>query len=194
MTAPNKQLTNGGAPDIQTMLAASSADDGAPLPSMLARAMVYSQDADRKLDRARAMKQEAAKYRDEVQRQTLEQTEAFSAEARAKAEADYDDARKLRADAEETYDAARAELARAATVRADADAYAASARTEADDHADGVRSDASTYAGVHGLCNITRMALGTACSVAGVWPMRSPSAHSSSESLESMCNLLVRMI
>ena len=126
MTTPNKQRTNNGIRDIQTMLAASSADDGAPLPSMLARAMVYSQDADRKLDRARAMKQEAAKYRDEVQRQTLEQTEAFCAEARAKAEADYDEARKLRADAEETYDAAR---------------------TEADDHADGVRSDASTYAG-----------------------------------------------
>ncbi|MCH7608553.1 MAG: hypothetical protein IIC94_08340 [Chloroflexi bacterium] len=147
MTTPNKQRTNGSMYDIRTMLAASSADDGAPLPGMLARAMVYSQDADRKLDHARAMKQEAAKYRDEVQRQTLEQTEAFCAEARAKAEADYDDARKLRADAEETYDAARAELARAATVRADADAYAASARTEADDHADGVRSDASTYAG-----------------------------------------------
>ena len=40
------------------------------------------------------MKQEAAKYRDEVQRQTIEQTEAFCAEARAKAEADYDEARR----------------------------------------------------------------------------------------------------
>ncbi len=132
MTAPNRQRTNGGAPDIRAMLAASAADDGAPLPSMLARAMVYSQDADRKLDRARAMKQEAAKYRDEVQRQTVEQTEAFSAEARAKAEREYDDARNLRAEAEETYDAARAELARAATVRSEASAYARSVRAEAD--------------------------------------------------------------
>lgn len=146
MTAPNRQRTNGGAPDIRAMLAAASADDSAPLPGMLARAMVYSQDADRKLDRARAMKQEAAKYRDEVQRQTIEQTEAFCAEARTKAEAEYDEARKLRTDAEETYDAARAELARAATVRADADAYAVMMRTEADDHADGVRAEASTYA------------------------------------------------
>ncbi|MCH8199776.1 MAG: hypothetical protein IIA54_06900 [Chloroflexi bacterium] len=96
MTSPNKRRTSGGMPDIRTMLAASSADDNAPLPGMLARAMVYSQEADRKLDRARAMKQEAAKYRDEVQRQTLEQTEAFCAEARAKAEADYDEARKPR--------------------------------------------------------------------------------------------------
>ena len=40
MTAPNKQLTNGGAPDIRAMLAASSDDDNAPLPGMLARAMV----------------------------------------------------------------------------------------------------------------------------------------------------------
>ena len=133
MTSPSQQRTNGGGvPDIRTMLAASAADDGAPLPSMLARAMVFSQDADRKLDRARAMKQEAAKYRDEVQRQTVEQTEAFSAEARAKAEAEYDDARKLRADAEEAHAAGRAELERAATVRAEADAYAAAVRAEAD--------------------------------------------------------------
>ena len=148
MTSPSQQRTNGGgAPDIRTMLAASAADDGAPLPGMLARAMVYSQDADRKLDRARAMKQEAAKYRDEVQRQTLEQTEAFCAEARSKAEAEYDDVRKLRAEAEKAFDAGRAELERAATVRAEADAYAEAVRAEADAHADGVRSEAGTYAG-----------------------------------------------
>ena len=135
MTSPNRQRTNGGgAPDIRTMLAASSADDGAPLPGMLARAMVYSQDADRKLDRARAMKQEAAKYRDEVQRQTVEQTEAFFAEARSKAEAEYDAARQMRADAEDARAASRAELERAATVRAEADAYAEAVRTEADDY------------------------------------------------------------
>ena len=135
MTSPNRQRTNGGgAPDIRTMLAASSADDGAPLPGMLARAMVYSQDADRKLDRARAMKQEAAKYRDEVQRQTVEQTEAFFAEARSKAEAEYDDARQMRADAEDARATSRAELERAATVRAEADAYAEAVRTEADDY------------------------------------------------------------
>ncbi len=135
MASPHRQRTNGGgAPDIRTMLAASSADDGAPLPGMLARAMVYSQDADRKLDRARAMKQEAAKYRDEVQRQTVEQTEAFFAEARSKAEAEYDAARQMRADAEDARAASRAELERAATVRAEADAYAEAVRTEADDY------------------------------------------------------------
>ena len=144
MTSPRYQRTNGGgAPDIRTMLAASSADDGAPLPGMLARAMVYSQDADRKLDRARAMKQEAAKYRDEVQRQTVEQTEAFCAEARAKAEAEYDAARKLRADAEEAYDAGRAELERAATVRAEADAYAESVRAEADTYRQSAEAQAA---------------------------------------------------
>ena len=133
-------------PDIRTMLAASSADDGAPLPGILARAMVYSQDADRKLDRARAMKQEAARYRDEIQQQTVDQTETFCAEAREKAQAEYDEARKLRTDAEETYDAARAELGRAATIRVEADAYAEAARAKADDHAGGVRSEADAYA------------------------------------------------
>ena len=133
MTSRGQQATNGGgAPDIHTMLAASFDDDGTPLHGMLARAMVYNQDAERKLERARAMKQEAAKYRDEVQRQTVEQTEAFCAEARGKTEEEYDAARKMRADAEGAHDDARAELERAATVRAEADAYAGSVRAEAD--------------------------------------------------------------
>ena len=135
----------GGAPDINSMLAASFADDSAPLPGMLARSMVYNQDAERKLERARAMKQEAAKYRDEVQRRTVEQTEAFCAEARAKADEEYDAARKMRAEAEGAYDDARAELERAATVRAEADAYAEGVRSEAGAYAGSVRAEADAY-------------------------------------------------
>ena len=146
MTSHSQQRTNGGgSPDIHTMLSASFADDGAPLPGMLARAMVYNQDADRKLDRARAMKQEAAKYRDEVQRQTVEQTEAFCAGARAKVEAEHDAARKLRADAEEAHTAARAEIERAATIRAEADSYAEALRAETDTYVGNVRAEAEAY-------------------------------------------------
>ena len=135
MNPHGQQAANGGgAPDIRTMLAASLDDDGTPLHGMLARAMVYNQDAERKLERARAMKEEAAKYRDEVQRQTVEQTEAFCADARGRTEEEYDAACKLRADAEGAYGDARAELERAASIRAEADAYAEAVRAEADEH------------------------------------------------------------
>ncbi len=148
MNPHGQQAANGGgAPDIRTMLAASLDDDGTPLHGMLARAMVYNQDAERKLERARAMKQEAAKYRDEVQRQTLEQTEAFCADARGKTEEEHEAARKLRADAKEAYDDARAQLERAASIRAEADAYAEAVRAEAGAYAGSVRAEADAYRG-----------------------------------------------
>ncbi len=147
MTSRNQPPTSAGdARDLHAMLSASFARDGAPLPGMLARAMVYNQDAERKLEHARSMKQEAAKYRDQVQRQTVEQTEAFCAEVRTKVEEEYDAARKMRSDAEAAYEAARAEIERAATIRADADSHADAVRAEAGAHADAMRAKADSYA------------------------------------------------
>ena len=50
-------------PDIRTLLAASMADDEEPMNAMLAKAMLYSQDADRKLEQARAAREQAESAR-----------------------------------------------------------------------------------------------------------------------------------
>ena len=151
MTSSNRTPTDHGVPPELGALLAALADDRAPLDGILAHAMVYSQDADRKLERARVMKREATKYRAEAQRQTIEQTEAFCIEARERAEEEQEAAgrlriqareraeeeqeaaRKLRAQAQEAWETARSELDRAVEVRAEAEAYLDSVRAEAEE-------------------------------------------------------------
>lgn len=122
----------GGMPDIRTMLAASFADEQEPLTAMLARAMIYSQDADRKLERAKAMRTEAERYREQVQRETVAQTEALCAAMLQEAEEEQKSAHDLRSEAEQQWESARAELDRATRQREEADRYREVVQAEAD--------------------------------------------------------------
>jgi hypothetical protein len=69
-------LPGPSAPDIRAMLNASFAEEQEPTSAMLARAMIYAQDADRKLEEAKVVRSQAEKYRAEMQRTTVAQTEA----------------------------------------------------------------------------------------------------------------------
>ena len=95
------------APDIRAMLAASFAEEDEPMSAMLARAMINSQDADRKLEDAKAMREAAGKFRAEMQKSTLEQTEALCQQIREEAEQELTAARDTHAEADQAWDAAR---------------------------------------------------------------------------------------
>ena len=119
--------------DLAAILTSSSEADE-PITAMLARAMIYSHDADRKLEQAQALKSEAEKYRSQVQRQSVEATEELCNQMREEAEEEADAARRLRTQAEEKWSGAHAELERATVSREEADAYMAAVRTEAEDY------------------------------------------------------------
>ena len=148
-------FTNGraSAPDIRALLAASFDDERESSSAMLARAMLFAQDADRKLAEAKNVRSEAERFRSEMQRTTVEQTEALVRQMRDEAEHDRDDAQQLRDEAESTWEAARAELERANTVReeaeqvrfraqADAEAYRHQAIAEAEREAINIKDTA----------------------------------------------------
>ena len=139
-------------PDIRTLLAASMADEEEPLNAMLAKAMLYSQDADRKLDQAKAARDQAEKYRAEIQKNTIAETEVYCAEVRAEAQRELDDATKVSGEAHATWEAARAELERASDTRTESEAYADKMRSDLDQErtailTEAVRQAAATRAG-----------------------------------------------
>ena len=148
MTSHNRTPTDHGLPPELGALLAAFTDDQAPLDGMLAHALVFSQDADRKLERARAMKREATKYRAEAQRQTIEQTEAFCIQARERTEEEQEAARKLRTEAGEAWETARSELDRAVELRSEAEAYLDSVRAEAEELRRSVAAEAESDAEV----------------------------------------------
>jgi hypothetical protein len=114
------------------MLAASFAEEDEPMSAMLARAMIYSQDADRKLEDAKAMREAAGKYRAEMQKTTMEQTEALC--------------QQMREEAEQAWDGARAELERAVATREEAEAYRAGIVEQAELEALGMKKAAREQA------------------------------------------------
>ncbi len=135
-------------PDIRTLLAASMADDEEPMNAMLAKAMLYSQDADRKLEQARAAREQAEKYRAEIQKNTIEETEVYCAELRVGAERERAEAVKTREEAHTAWEAARAELERAGHQRTDAEAYADKIRADLDDERTAILTEAVRQAAV----------------------------------------------
>ena len=148
-------ITNGraSAPDIRALLAASFDDERESSSAMLARAMLFAQDADRKLAEAKNVRSEAERFRSDMQRTTLEQTEALVRQLREEAERDRDEAQELRDEAEAKWEAARAELERAsalreeaehgrATAQADGEAYRQTAVSEAEREAINIKDTA----------------------------------------------------
>ena len=122
------------APDIRAMLAASFADEQEPTTAMLARAMIFAQDVDRKLDEAKSMRAEAERYRAEMQKTTVEETEALCREMREEAEQDQASAVEMREETEALWESARAELERATTVRQEAEQFRAAAQTDVEEY------------------------------------------------------------
>jgi ribosome recycling factor len=139
----NGHLNSGvSSPDIRAMLAASFADEQEPLTAMVARAMIYAQDADRKLDQAKNVRAEAQRFRAEMQKTTMEQTEELCREMREEAEQDKTAAREVREEAESVWEAARAEFERGTILRQDAELILTAARAEAEEHRRTVNADA----------------------------------------------------
>ena len=117
----NGTTTRGAsAPDIRAMLAASFADEQEPMTAML-----YAQDADRKLHEAKTAKAEAERYRAEMQRSTAESVWES-------ARAELDRATTLRHESEEIF----------STARADADEYRRTAVAEAEREAIAIKDTA----------------------------------------------------
>ncbi|MDA1036078.1 MAG: hypothetical protein O3B65_04250 [Chloroflexi bacterium] len=142
-------------PDIRALLAASFDDEQEPASAMLARAMIYAQDADRKLSEARSVKVEAERFRAEMQRNTVDQTEALCRQMREEAEHENATARELREESEAVWESARAELERATTLKeeseelrihalADAEEYRRAAVAESEREAIHIRDEART--------------------------------------------------
>jgi hypothetical protein len=129
-----QQHHGASAPDIRTMLAASFADEQEPTTAMLARAMIYAQDAARKLAGAKSFKAEAERFRSEVQKNTFEQTETLCRQMHEEAEEDMVAARETKEEAESVWETARAELDRATILRQDAEQIMATARADAEEY------------------------------------------------------------
>lgn len=143
------------APDIRALLAASFDDEQEPASAMLARAMIYAQDADRKLSEARSVKTEAERFRAEMQRNTVDQTEALCRQMRDEAEHDSAAAHELREESEAIWESARAELERATVLKeeseqlriqalADAEEYRRAAVAESEREAINIKDEART--------------------------------------------------
>ncbi len=143
------------APDIRALLAASFDDEQEPASAMLARAMIYAQDADKKLSEARSVKVEAEKFRAEMQRNTVDQTEALCRQMREEADRESATAHEVREESEAVWESARAELGRATTLReeseqirinalADAEEYRRAAVAESEREAIHIKDEART--------------------------------------------------
>jgi colicin import membrane protein len=117
-----------------------------PITAMLARALMYSQDAERELEHARALKMEAERYRSKVQHDTVEKTEAFCNGLRNKAERELDRAQQALEEAQEKEQAAQAVLKEAQATLADAESQAARTTTDAEAQATKVTAEADEYA------------------------------------------------
>jgi hypothetical protein len=65
--------------DILTLFAASICEEDEPMNAMFAKAMLYSQDADRKLEQARSAKEQAEKHRAEGQKNASYETKEYCA-------------------------------------------------------------------------------------------------------------------
>lgn len=128
--------TTGGvsAPDIRALLAASFDDEQEPASAMLARAMIYAQDADKKLSEARSVKVEAERFRAEMQRNAVEQTEVLCRQMREEAEEVSTAAHDLRQESEAVWESARAELDRATVLRNEAEQIRGQAVNESEEY------------------------------------------------------------
>ena len=93
-------LPGPSAPDIRAMLNASFAEEQESTSAMLARAMIYAQDADRKLEEAKVVRSEAGKYRAEMQRTTVAQREELCRQMHEEADQDQSAAQDLRDEVE----------------------------------------------------------------------------------------------
>jgi hypothetical protein len=134
MNAYGNGHSNSGvrSPDIRAMLAASFANEQEPLTAMVARAMIYAQDADRKLDQAKSVRAEAQRFRAEMQKTTMEQTEELC--------------REMCEETENVWGAARAEFERGTILRQDAEVILTAARAEAEEHLSTVSTEAELEA------------------------------------------------
>jgi hypothetical protein len=148
MNAYRNGTTNRGAsaPDIRAMLAASYEDEQEPSSAMLARAMIFAQDADRKLAEAKSVKAEAEKFRAEMQKSTVDQTEALVKQMRDDAERDQQTAQELREEAESVWESARGELDRATVLREESEQLRVAAQADAEEYRRAVLAEAEREA------------------------------------------------
>jgi hypothetical protein len=121
-------------PDVLAMQVASFAEEDEPMSAMFASAVIYSQDADQKLEDAKAMRDAAGKFRSEMQKTTKEQTEALCQQMREEAEQELTAARDTHAKTGQSWDAACAELERATATRDEAEAYRTATHAETESH------------------------------------------------------------
>jgi hypothetical protein len=148
MNAYRNGTTNRGAsaPDIRAMLAASYEDEQEPSSAMLARAMIFAQDADRKLAEARSVKAEAERFRAEMQKNTVDQTEVLVKQMRDTAELDQQNAQDLREEAEAAWESARTELERATSLREESEHLRIAAQADAEEYRRAVLAEAEREA------------------------------------------------
>ena len=148
MNAYRNGTTNHGAsaPDIRAMLAASYEDEKEPSSAMLARAMIFAQDADRKLAEARTVKAEAERFRAEMQKTTVDQTEVLVRQMRDAAELDQQTAQELREEAGAVWESARTELERATSLREESEQLRIAAQADAEEYRRAVLAEAEREA------------------------------------------------
>jgi hypothetical protein len=148
MNAYRNGITNRGAsaPDIRAMLAASYEDEQEPSSAMLARAMIFAQDADRKLAEARSVKAEAERFRAEMQKTTVDQTKVLVKQLREAAEVDQQSAQELREEAESVWESARTDLERATSLREEFVQLRIAAQVDAEEYRQGVLAEAEREA------------------------------------------------
>ena len=126
--------------------ALSFGDASEPLTAVLARALMYSKDAERELEQARALKLEAERYRSQVQHETVEKVEAFCNSLREKVEEEMRQARRALEEAEAKEETATAALKEAEAARHEAGEYASKVKGEADEYSTTVRAEADAEA------------------------------------------------
>jgi len=128
------------------MLAASYEDEKEPSSAMLARAMIFAQDADRKLAEARTVKAEAERFRAEMQKTTVDQTEVLVRQMRDAAELDQQTAQELREEAGAVWESARTELERATSLREESEQLRIAAQADAEEYRRAVLAEAEREA------------------------------------------------
>jgi hypothetical protein len=171
VNAPAEALL-GSMVDIGPFLASLDGNTRQAAENVLARALIYAEDADEALKRAVSIRSEAQRYRAEVETAAVQATERLCAELRAEAQQELDEAREAREEAEAKKAEAERERRQAEALRVEADESKKRTEAEARDQAAAVLAEAREQAAKEAAEMRRQVAEEIRKAVAGIQKMR----------------------
>ena len=137
---------SGSVVDITPLLASLNTDARQAAENVLARALIFAEDADEALRNAVSIRTEAERYRSEVETETVLATEQLCAQLKAEAQREVDEAGRLRADAEAYFADAQRTLTAAEKEKAEAEEFRKRVEADAGEEAKTLISQARSEA------------------------------------------------